>query len=235
MTDLSATQAMLAAYIAEMQKILNDPSIDAADHALDHSTYIEQGAEDSIEFDIMMIPDVPALTVTNEEHHVDLERNVLSSSFSLETNVGAARINFTTFARASISFMGNDGWSQPNLTEDQQEVLDRYATAASFWLTGSANEALTYVDDDPDNFDNPDDRKWLEYEVQQVNTRRTLGRAARHCVELAHQQLVEDEPNAAYLAAAQSIRRAAALMARANIQSARSHHYHQRNQDRSSQ
>lgn len=228
MADLTAQQAILAAYINDMQRVLDNQETDPADHALQNSVWLNNGPEGSFEFALMLIPDIPAMPV--REHRQWLDEDGLHGQITLGPTQGSAVIRFTNFARASITLHGGtDDDPQPlTLTDEQQEILDRYATAVSFWITGTVNGALTYADEEPDELDEADQEQ-LEIETEHTSLRYEIGLLANHCLQLAQEHSPDDTPNPAYLAAGYTLRKAAAQLARAQNEPHRARHYHLHN------
>ena len=212
----SMQQAIVEATIAEMKRALQDPGISVEDHALDKSTSLGDEADGSIEIDLDMVPGGgPHRPAQHGTWTDEKGATYLTATFSLTTPT-TVRMNFVNHARATIAVANRDGdWETAELTPEQQETLDQYATEAAFWLTGTANGALMYTDEDPDDYDD-EDRNAMLIELDQMDVRRELGRQALTCTSLAKRTSWDDRPNAAYLDAAALIRTAAAKVARAN-------------------
>ena len=229
MNNDSMEQALLEATLAEMKRALDDPNTSTADHALENSGSLGNRPDSSIEVDLDMAPGggprPPAEHGTWTDEH---GKTHLTATFSLRTST-TVQMTFTNHAKASLAVRNRDGeWETRKLTQEQQETLDRYASEAAFWLTGSANGALAYTDEDPGDYEDQDDRNWIINDLDQYYIRRELGEQALICIGLARRTGQEGRPDAAYLDAAMAIRLAAAKVARANqypgLGEARKHH-----------
>ena len=230
MTEQTLDQALVNATLDAMQHALDDPSVSVPDHALEKAGSLDDQEDGSVIVDLDMAPGrgptPPAQhgTWTGEDGRIGL-----TETFEL-TTATTVRMNLTNLAQATITVRNRERkWTTAHLTPEQQETLDRYATQAAFWLTGVANGALTYCDEDPDDHQDQEDRRWIIMDQDQEEIRRELGRQALACLGLARRANTEgDLPDAAYVDAAAAIRRAAGKVARANqypgIGEARTYH-----------
>ena len=217
MNDNSMQQALLEATLAEMQRALEDPNTNIADHVMDNSGSLGDQKDGSIKVDLDMAPGGGPRPKAEHGTWTDEDgKNYLTATLSLITSTTVS-MTFTNHAKASLAVRNRDGdWETTKLTPEQQETLDRYASEAAFWLTGIANGALTYTGEDPDDQEDEDDRHMTINDMDQEDIRRELGRQALACIGLARRAGTEERPNAAYLDAAMAIRLAAAKIARAN-------------------
>ena len=217
MNDNSMEQALLEATLSKMKQALDDPNISITDHALENSGSLGDDPDGSIEVDLDMVPGGGPHQPTEHGTWTDEHgKTYLSATFNLSTST-TVRMTFTNHAKASLAVRTRAGdWETRGLTSEQQDTLDRYASEAAFWLTGTANGALTYTDEDPDNYEDQDDQNWIINDQDQYCIRQELGEQALICIGLARRTGQEGRPDAAYLDAAMAIRLAAAKVARAN-------------------
>ena len=73
-----------------------------------------------------------------------------------------------------------------------------------------------YTDEDPDEYEDADERAYLIFELDHHDIMQQLSRQAVACTNLAKRNRQGEQPDAAYLDAADDIRKAAAKVARAN-------------------
>ena len=233
MTDTNMEQALLNATIEEIRKALEDPNINTADHILDKSRSLDEGT-----VNIDLAPGKGPNPIPSHGTWTDDDgRSYPTTTFDLNTPT-TVRMNFTTHAKASLDIRNRAGeWITRELTPEQQEVLDQYAAEGAFWVTGIANGALGYTDENPADYPEGEELDLLITELDQEDIRRLLESNALACIGLARRAgATPDNPDAAYLDAAMTIRLAGAKLARANqhtgLRQARKYHESRRSESR---
>ena len=138
-----------------MQQVLNDPQADPVEHALKLTHIIGLTEDGSVEAD-MLFGDLPAWLA--EPLRFESTDEGVAFTTELRANPAALILRITNRAHASISYRNPETgeYLQQQLSRAQQEVLNDYATAAAFHLTGTANgELLTTSPEDSANVANP--------------------------------------------------------------------------------
>ena len=132
MPDLTYRQAAVDAVINEFSRIINNPEIDTGDHAIDSAVCISFPEENTVSALLEVVPVGGRLSEEEIEGEVTLNMNV----------AGTIEFNIVSSAHASLSIQTPNGWEIQTLSPEQQQVADRYATEAVFWLTAVANGSL---------------------------------------------------------------------------------------------
>ena len=139
-------ERLTQAVIQEMERALQDPEQEPADHAQARAMTIGIANDGSIEAN-MSFGDLP--TWLQDSHEVEVTPEGITGTISFHTNPHTPTLRFQNHATASITFKDpttGEHQEQP-LTEQQQDILDQYATQAAFQLTGVANGEL--LEEDP--------------------------------------------------------------------------------------
>ena len=132
MPDLTYRQAAVDALINEFSRIINNPEIDTSDHAIDSAVSITFPEENTVSALIEIVPVGNRLSEEESEDENTLTQNV----------AGTIEFNIVNSTHTSLSIETPNGWEVQTLSQEQQQVADRYATEAVFWLTAVANGSL---------------------------------------------------------------------------------------------
>ena len=186
MADLNIRDAIVEANIREMQRALRDPDVDVATHALNASLWIDGTEDGQAEIGLVFDKSLPAWI---EQERSETERDEhLIISVGASMNPLAMCMRFRTYARATAWFRNpdTDEYEEHRLTPEQQQVLDEYASAGSFWLAGAGNgELLKAQEVSPDEF--PDQPELGTPVTERIanRIRENLASAASECEKMA--------------------------------------------------
>ena len=228
MPDTTINQALVDAYIAEMQRAIDDPNTDVSDHALSAAISFSDQPDGTIVADLLLVPGIPAYTLT--EHTTRIEDNAIVGEMTFNMTSAAIQFSITPAAHAAMAIHDSttDEWVGHQLKPEQQATADRYASDSCFWFMGLTNNALTNPGEDPDGIENIEDLEFMRADLLQSDIRFQLGKQVALTDYLAGLYAVDGELNAALLDAAKTIRIAAAKIARASVEPRRAHAFYRR-------
>lgn len=139
-------ESVLRATIAEMRRVLDDPETNTVDHAMEAAVTIGDGPDDTVEADLN-VGSLPPFGPPSAPTLADPDTGTFAISFSLSTPA-TVTMRLTNSATATLHMRDQESGelTQPPLSPEDQETVDRYATAAAFSLTGVANGELMTID-----------------------------------------------------------------------------------------
>ena len=226
-SETTPEERLLEATVGEMQRALDDPDTNPADHALHNSGRIGENVDGSVGVKLHLVDHldldpVPGSLPRPDEHEqwTGGDGRIHGRTTIDLTRPNTVQMKFTCRASATLSLQEEDrSWTERRLSPEQQRTLDRYATEAAFWLTGSANGSLAYTGENPADYrHNEETRESIITEQLHEDVRWALGEQAAACLLLARRTGVDGQPDAAFQDAALAIRAAAAKAARANYE-----------------
>ena len=219
MPDLTYRQATVDAVINEFSRIINNPEIDTGDHAIDSAVCISFPEENTVSALLEVVPVGERLIEEEIEGEVTLNMNV----------AGTIEFNIVSSARTSLSIETPNGWEVQTLSPEQQQVADRYATEAVFWLTIVSNGSLITRQDDPGDYADYETRVDNKIESGHATLRQGLAQLSKQATALANMTTIDGEPSAALLDIANTIDIALAKTMRSSANPRKAHFYHASN------
>ena len=222
MPDLTYQQAAVNGLINEFSRIVNNPEIDTSDHAIDSAVCITFPEENVVSALIEIIPVGYRL---GEEESEDEKTLTLNTAGTIEFNI-------VNSARTSLSIETPNGWEVQTLSQEQQQVADRYATEAVFWLTAVANGSLPPYENTPSGYEEYEDyetRLDIQIDLEHAKLRQELAQLSRRAKAIANMTTIDGEASAALLNVAHTIDIAVAKTMRSSAQPRKAHFYHARN------
>ena len=226
MPDTPINQALVDAYIAEMQRAIDDPNTDVSDHALSAAISFGDRPDGTIVADLLLVPGIPAYNLA--EHTTRIEEHAIVGEMTFNMTSAAIQFSITPAAHAAMAVHDSTTgyWVDHPLNPEQQAIADRYASDSCFWFMGLTNNALTNPGEEPDGIENIEDLEFMRADLLQSDIRFELGKQVALTDYLATLYAVDGEHNAALLNAANTIRIAAAKIARAAVEPRRAHAFY---------
>ena len=144
--DLEFRKRLTEAAIAEMGGVLDDPEADAVDHVEERSTSIDEDRDGTVEAR-MVFGGMPGWITESDE--TEVTGGQITGVLKMRTNPNTVIMKVRNSATATIAYRNPETGEEETqeLTREQQETLDRYASRVAFHLTGVANGEL--LEDDP--------------------------------------------------------------------------------------
>ena len=218
MPDLTYQQAAVDAVINEFSRIINNPEIDTGDHAIDSAISITFPQENTVS---ALLEVVPVGNRLGEGKGDDDDEDTLTINVA-----GTVEFNIVNSAHTSLSIHTPNGWEIQKLSPEQQQVADRYATEAVFWLTAIANGSQAIYSDYPDDDADYETRVDNLIDSEHATLQQRLVQLSKRATALAKMTTIDGEPSAALLDIANTIDIAIAKTMRSSADPRKAHFYH---------
>ena len=178
-------EAVVKASVGEMLNALVCETDNIPDHAMSHCLGFAENPDGTISVELLFGPSLPKMIAEiSGDGNDESEDGAIGIKADFRTNPSALELRFKPSA-ASVSLVCADG-ETATLSPEQQYVVDRYASAAAFWLTGAANGALCKSQEiGPDEFPDMPDMASSVVERKVNRIREALATAASESDELA--------------------------------------------------
>lgn len=177
--------ALVRANVREMLVALDEHDGHPTDHAIEHAAWVGANGDGTVSIGLVFSTATANYVSSPEEGMVDDD----SPAFDFVDNPTVMELRIINYANGSIWFPNDEtgDYEQHELTPEQQAIVDEYATAGAFWVTGTANgELMRHQERDADGeWLDPQDVGPSVVERKEERLRETLTELMGECLEIA--------------------------------------------------